>query len=327
MTDPDQKTFLVTGAMGCLGAWTVSHLLRKGHRVVAFDLSRNTRRLELLLESEELERVVLQQGDLTDFGQVAALFERHSIDHVIHLAALQVPFCRENPVLGARVNVAGTVNLFEAVRRAGLPHMAYASSVAVYGRPEPDRSDPLVEAAAQSPLTLYGVYKQANEGTARMYWADHEVSSIGLRPHTVYGPGRDQGITSDPTRAMLAAVLGEPFTIQYSNGFLLQFASDVARQFIEASQDPERGNFVFNLGGEARSMSQLVEMIQEIVPEARIDFVDNKFPIPELVDSSALRQHFRRVYETPLESGVEQTISMFRELVQKGRLSAGGEAH
>ncbi len=308
--------------MGCIGAWTVFHLLQEGHRVIAFDLSRKTDRLELLLGPAELEQVVLEQGDLTDFGQVAALFERHPVDHVIHLAALQVPFCRADPVQGARVNVAGTVNVFEAVRRAGLSHLAYASSVAVYGRPEPGASPPLPEEAARSPLTLYGVYKQANEGTARLYWTDFEVSSVGLRPHTVYGPGRDQGITSDPTRAMLSAVRGEAFTIQYSNGFQLQFASDVARQFIEAGRDAKRGNFVFNLGGEARSMPGLIEMIRGILPEARIDFIDTKFPIPELMDSTALRHHFDQVYETRLQSGIEQTISMFRELVHAGRLPA-----
>ena len=325
MNDSERKTFLVTGAMGCIGCWTAYHLLLEGHRVIAFDLSHNTHRLDLLLESDKLNRIVFEHGDLTDFHQVMKLFGRHSIDHIIHLAALQVPFCQADPHMGARVNVVGTVNLFEAARRAKLPHISYASSVAVYG---PSHSaSPLAENLAQSPFTLYGVFKEANEGTARMYWTDYEVSSIGLRPHTVYGPGRDQGITSDPTQAMLAAVLGKPFTIQYSNGFQLQYASDVAQQFIEASRHSERGNFVFNLGGEARSMSQLIQLIKDVVPEAQIDFLDKKFPIPELLDSTALRKHFRNVYETPLSEGIEQTISMFRKLVQTGQLPVDGKIH
>ena len=139
-------------------------------------------------------------------------------------------------------------------------------------------------------------------------------------PHTVYGPGRDQGITSDPTKAMLAAAAGEPFTILYSNGFLLQFASDVARQFIEAGRHPRRGQHIFNLGGEAPSMPGLVEMIREIVPGARIDFRDRKFPVPELMDNTALREHFSRVPETPLRSGIEQTIQMFRRFLAEGKL-------
>ena len=308
--------------MGCIGAWTAAHLIEEGQQVIAFDLNRDTRRIGLLLETADLEKMVIEEGDLTDFNCVSGLFERHSVDHVIHLAALQVPFCQAHPVQGARVNVVGTVNLFEAARQAGLPHLAYASSVAVYGPVGDDMPGPLPEEVAQTPLTMYGVFKQANEGTARMYWTDYGLSSIGLRPHTVYGPGRDEGITSDPTKAMLAAAAGEPFTIQYSNGFLLQFASDVARQFIEASRHPGRGNHVFNLGGEAPPMPDLVEMIQEIVPGARIDFRERKFPIPELMDSTALREHFTRIPETPLRSGIEQTIQMFRRFLAEGKLSA-----
>ena len=68
----------------------------------------------------------------------------------------------------------------------------------------------MVEMSGQ-PGTLYGVYKRANEGTAHVYWADHGVASVGLRPHTVFGPGRDQGLTSAPTTAMLAAACGRPY--------------------------------------------------------------------------------------------------------------------
>ena len=308
--------------MGCIGAWTTAHLIEQGQQVIAFDLDRDPRRIELLLNPADVEKIVFEEGDLTDFDCVAGVLKRHSIDHVIHLAALQVPFCRADPVQGARVNVVGTINLFEAARRAGLPHLTYASSVAVYGPVGDKLAGPLPEDEAHSPQTLYGVFKQANEGTAAMYWDDYGVSSVGLRPHTVYGPGRDQGITSDPSKAMLAAAAGEPFTIQYSNGFLLQFASDVARQFIEASRHADRGNYVFNLGGEAPSMPGLIEMIKEIIPGAQIDFLEHKFPIPELMDSTALHTHFTRVPETPLQSGIEQTIRMFRRLLDEGRLSA-----
>ena len=144
--------------MGCIGAWTAAHLVEEGQRVIAFDLNRDTRRIELLLETADLEKIVFEEGDLTDFNCVSGLFEQHSVDHVIHLAALQVPFCQADPVQGARVNVVGTVNLFEAARQAGLPHLAYASSVAVYGPVGDDMQGPLPEEAARSPQTMYGVF-------------------------------------------------------------------------------------------------------------------------------------------------------------------------
>ena len=69
-------------------------------------------------------------------------------------------------------------------------------------------------------------------------------------------------------------------------------------------------------------MPGLIGMIREIVPGARIDFLEHKFPIPELMDSTALREHFTRVPETPLGSGIERTIQMFRRFLAEGRLAA-----
>ena len=51
------------------------------------------------------------------------------------------------------------------------------------------------------PTTHYGVFKRANEGNARVYYLDHGLNSVGLRPLTVYGVNRDTGLTSDPTKA------------------------------------------------------------------------------------------------------------------------------
>src|SRR6185295_20348913 len=132
---------------------------------------------------------------ITDLEALGRTLDEHAITRVVHLAGLQVPFCRADPVLGARVNVVGTVNVFEAVtrRRDRIPGIAWASSAAVYCADDPS---PAPESGGLRPATHYGVYKLANEGTARIYWADDGVPSIGLRLYVVYGPGRDQGMTS-----------------------------------------------------------------------------------------------------------------------------------
>src|SRR5262249_39513866 len=154
-----------------------------------------------------------------------------------------------NPPMGAQVNVVGTVNIFEAARQTGINHLTYASSISVYGPPDMYPAGPIAHDAPLAPTNLYGVYKQADEGLARIYWQDYKIGSTALRPYTVYGLGRDQGLTSDPTKAMLAAVAGQPFTINFSNKMQFQFASDVARQFIEAAITPSEGAFMYNLGG------------------------------------------------------------------------------
>src|SRR5205823_2647655 len=74
---------------------------------------------------------------------------------------------------------------------------------------------PVTDDAPPKPATHYGVYKVANEETARIYWEEHRIPSMGFRPLSVYGPGRDFGVTADPTLAMKAAVLGRPFQIRW----------------------------------------------------------------------------------------------------------------
>ncbi len=158
----------------------------------------------------------------------------------MHLAALQVPFVRANPPLGMRVNVAGTVNVFEAVskRLDRIPGLAYASSTAVYSASDPS---PAPESGGTSPGTLYGVSKLADEGIARVYAADLGLPSIGLRPYVVYGPGRDQGMTSGPTVAMLAAARGEPYAIGFTGTAQYDYAPDVARAFVMAASAEREG--------------------------------------------------------------------------------------
>jgi len=319
MTPP---RFLVTGAHGCIGAWTVHELLAAGHSVTTFDLSRDPRRLRLLLDEATLATVPHVAGDITDLPQLEQVFDEHAITNVIHLAALQVPFCRADPPLGARVNVLGTVNVFEAVRRrpGTTAPVVYASSVAAY--------DSLEEQAQPSmtghPGTLYGVFKRANESTASVYRQENGVSSVGLRPHTVYGAGRDQGLTSAPTTAMLAAAAGVAYRIPYGGAAQLQFAPDVARAFIAASLSSYEGASVHNLPGLRVSIAEVVAAIAAAAPESAgsIDSDDVVLPFPEEVDSASFAELAPGLAGTPLAYGVRATIDRFRTLLSEGLVAA-----
>ena len=170
-------------------------------------------------------------GDVTDLPSLkAALCEHQDITHVVHLAGLQVPMCRANPILGAKVNVLGTLAVFEAVRESQgqVQRLVYASSAAVFGPPEAYPPGPLADDVPLKPTTHYGYFKCCNEGNARIYFQDHGLSSIGLRPWTVYGVGRDFGMTSEPTKAIKSLALGRPYHISYGGWQDLQFVDDVA---------------------------------------------------------------------------------------------------
>ncbi len=308
------STYLVTGGMGCIGAWTLYHLVRQGKRAVCFDLSDDRHRLDLLLDRDEQQQITFVRGDLTDTAQVRGVFETHGISHVVHLGALQVPFCKANPPVGAQVNVTGTVNIFEAARHSGVAQIAYASSIAVYGPPKLYPPGPLAADAPVAPRTLYGVYKVANEQTAQVYWHDHGIGSTALRPFTVYGLGRDQGLTSEPTKAMQAAAHGEDFHISFGGHMHFHFASDVAQQFIAAAESTAAGAHAFNLGGPIVAVKDVAAMIGVARPGVRITCTDVVLPFPTGCDDSELRRHAPAVYATPLEEGIRATIEAFAHL-------------
>ncbi len=319
----NSEAFFITGALGCIGAWTVRNLVRQGAPVTVFDLGREMHRLRLIMTSAELEQVVFVHGDITDLDAVEAAMRTSGATRVIHLAALQVPFCRADPSLGARVNVVGTVNVLEAARRTGAGRVVYASSVAVFGSNEEDPDASVDNNAPMAPGNLYGVYKQANEGTARIYWQDWGVSSIGLRPHTLYGPGRDQGMTSSPTKAMVAAAAGLPYHIPYGGRGGMQYADDIANIFIRTAMVDFSGAAVFNVRGSVVDMSEIVAAIEDAVPEQRgtITYDPKPLPLPADLDDSRLRELLGDLPNTSLAQGVQSTIEIFRAALADGRLT------
>jgi UDP-glucuronate 4-epimerase len=319
-----QERFLVTGAMGCIGAWVVRVLVREGISTTVLDIAGNPHRLKLIMNDDELSRVNFVNGDITDLPTVERAIQDGGINRVIHLAGLQVPFCKADPSLGARVNVVGTVNIFEGVKRAGLKHLVYASSVAVFGLSEEYPESALGSDAPLKPRNHYGVYKQANEGSAKIYWMDDQVSSIGLRPYTVYGPGRDQGMTSGPTKAVLAAAAGSPYHIPFGGRGAYQYTEDVARAFIKAARTETSGAPVFNMRGSAVHMSEIVSAIESVAPEmaGKITYDPKPLALPEDLDDSALQAALGPQTQTSLENGIQATYSIFKQALADGRLSA-----
>ena len=318
------ERFLVTGALGCLGSWTVYRLLEAGTDVVAFDLPGEPARLQALTDDATIERVRFVAGDVTDLTAFERTLVDERITHVIHLAALQVPFVRADPVRGAHVNVVGTTVVLEAVRRhrQQVQGLAYASSIGVYGAKDLYPDEPLAHDAELAPPTLYGVFKQANEDTARIFWEEHSLPSIGLRPYVVYGPGRDQGWTSTPTKAMLAAALGREYTITFGGSLVYHHAADMADVCIGAARTRVDGAPVFNVGGVLAHMSDVVAAIEEVVPSARgtISFNDAPLPHPPSVDDTEIRRILGEIRHRPLVEGVRDTLAVFEQARAAGRI-------
>jgi Nucleoside-diphosphate-sugar epimerases len=316
------STFLVTGAQGFIGAWVIKQLLAEGATVVGFDASSDPHRLRSIISDEQLNQVDFITGDITDPNTLTPIIESRGISHIIHLAGLQVPTCKAKPRVGGLVNVIGTINVFDAVcRSAGqVKKIVYASSAAVFGPTEDDA--PLGENDSLTPMTHYGVFKYCNEGNARVYFLDSGISSIGLRPLTVYGVGRDFGLTSDVTKAMKAAVIGRPYHIRFGGRTDLLYAADTADAFIKAAHSDLTGAFVFNVHGETRPIADVISEIETVRPESKgtITHSDASLPVPPEMDGSAIRNALGDLLTTSLADGTRETIEQFALLKSEGRL-------
>jgi len=198
---------LVTGAAGFIGAFTSKKLIEMGHEVIGvdnlndyYDVALKHGRLGWL---EPLSGFQFQQLELADRDAVAALFNAHKFDRVIHLAAQAgVRYSITNPHAYVDSNLIGFVNVMEGCRHNDVEHFVYASSSSVYGLnthlpySTGDRVD--------HPVSLYAATKKSNELMAHTYAHLYRLPTTGLRFFTVYGPwGRPDMAYFSFTKAIL----------------------------------------------------------------------------------------------------------------------------
>lgn len=317
LIDPElaRAPVLVTGAGGCIGAWTLAILQRSGVEVVAFDLQDDRRRPALLLGDEGAAALNWETGDITEAGDLDRIAGQYGVGAIIHLAGLQIPFCKAKPALGARVNVEGTINILETARRHEIRRLAYASSVAAHGMPP---GGPVLS-------TLYGAYKLANEHTAKVYFLDWGVPSVGIRPNVVYGVGRDQGMTSSFTVGIARAVMGEAHEIPYAGPISWLYAGEAAAAFIAAILRDGEDAPVFDLNGSTDTVQTGLGYLAQLIPDHRVTVSGGALPVPPDLSDGPIRRHVGDYPKIPVRQGIEFTYRAFQMLEADGRLVAAAQ--
>jgi nucleoside-diphosphate-sugar epimerase len=193
--------------------------------------------------------------------------------------------------------------------------VSYASTAAVYGASYADTSGLVGDGSPAAPDSHYGVYKVANEGSARVYSLNDGIGSVGLRPFIVYGPGRDHGTTAEPTRAMLAAAAGAPYRMRFGGSIYLTYAEDCARTFVAASRAAVGSSdaVCVNVPGHRTSVAQVANLIETIVPEAQGTITWERAPLrAAALVSAPATEAFGTAFNRPLEDGIRSTIELFR---------------
>jgi nucleoside-diphosphate-sugar epimerase len=317
----ESETVLVTGGTGFIGSYVAQDLVEAGHDVVAYDLSTDERILEKLGVADDVEIV---RGDITDPTSVFRAVRESGATRIVHLAALLTNLARDNPRGAAEVNVMGTNNVFEAARTLDdqVERVAWASSAAVYAPPANYDGDWVDEDDLVYPDTLYGATKEYNEHQARVYFEDHDVSHVGLRPTVAYGPYRETGGSAFLANIVEKPAVGESFSVEYGDQVIdWQYVEDIAQAFRKAAFAPEEdlSQRIYNVRGEVATIREAVETVRDIVPDAEIEVSDEgELPWTQKLDMTDAQEDLGYEPEYDLEAG-------FRKYVEALRAEAGLE--
>jgi nucleoside-diphosphate-sugar epimerase len=336
---------LMTGGTGCIGAATVFKLLSAVNaadirQIVLTSRSGNPKLLQLWQRDGLDARIQFLNVDLADAAAMDTAVKDYRPTHVVHLGALQSPACDADPIRGMQVNLGGTMGLLDSVRNhcPQLERFVFASSAAVYGKRAIYDTPTVGETATLAPPNLYGVWKEAGEQLCRLFHEQSGISTVCLRLNTTYGPGRDVGKTSAPTLAMkrvaLGAVSGQtlPFQMPYQGKENYHYVEDVGAHFAGVCLQPFSGFGAFNIKGRTIEIADFLQAIRRAADDSDCgQFCDFKIAAdaPENLfvydlEDEAIDGAFRDMPRTPIETGVQLSLSKFREMAKAGELTAAG---
>lgn len=259
---------LITGVAGFIGFSLARAILENGGRVVGIDNLCDYYPVAVKdMRLAELQRLggdhfTFRQVDICDRDSLSATFADFVPEKVCHLAAQAgVRYSISHPHAYEEANLAGYLNVLEAVRHHGKPRLVYASSSSVYGG---NTKLPFSENdSVDTPVSLYAATKRANELMAHCYTHLYEMETVGLRFFTVYGPwGRPDMALWIFAEKILR---DEPIPV-FNNGKMRRdftFVSDIVQGVRACLDSTSIGPYeIFNLGN--HRMEELMDMIGHI---------------------------------------------------------------
>lgn len=318
---------LVTGAAGFIGSYVAHALLARGENVIGVDnlndyyptALKDARLAKLLPHSS----FIFHRLDIADFGALAEHCENAGIETIIHLAAQAgVRYSIQNPFAYERSNLAGHLSILELARKLKTKHLVYASSSSIYGA---NTQIPFSEThKTDSPASLYGATKKANELMSSSYARLYDLAQTGLRFFTVYGPwGRPDMAYWMFTEKMLK---GEPIQV-FNHGNMgrdFTYIDDIVDGVIAAHDAPPAADQafhqIFNLGNDKpEKLMTLIQLLEkELGVEAKKEMLGMQDGDVERTwaDISLARRRLEYAPKTSLADGIAHYVEWRRSLPQ-----------
>ena len=350
--DLRNKTVLVTGAAGFIGANLVSELLHTVEPIHIvgidnmndyYDVSIKEYRLaeiEKLAAAHPASKWEFVKGSIADKALIESLFEKHSFAVVVNLAAQAgVRYSITNPDVYIESNIIGFYNILEACRAHPVEHLVYASSSSVYGS---NKKIPYsTEDKVDNPVSLYAATKKSNELMAHAYAKLYNIPSTGLRFFTVYGPaGRPDMAYFGFTNKLRRGDVIEIFNFGNCKRDFT-YVDDIVtgvKHVMQNAPEKEMGEDglpippyrVYNIGNNSpENLLDFVTILQEELIRAGVlpadyDFEAHKRLVPmqagdvpiTYADTSALERDFGFKPSTTLREGLRRFAEWYKEFYQ-----------
>ena len=348
--DIENKTILLTGAAGFIGANLTMRLLQDYPSAKIVGIDNMNDYYDPALKEFRLEQIaklegnwIFVKGDIADKTLIDHLFDEYAFDIVINLAAQAgVRYSIMNPDAYIQSNLIGFYNILEACRHSydgrkkGVEHLVYASSSSVYGNNKkvPYSTDDKVD----NPISLYAATKKSNELLAHAYSKLYNIPSTGLRFFTVYGPaGRPDmayfGFTNKLCKGETIEIFNfgnckRDFTFVDD---IVEGISRIVRHAPERQQGedglPLAPYAVYNIGNsQPENLLDFVDILQQELVRAGVlpkdyDFEAHKRLVPmqagdvpvTFADTTALERDFGFKPHTPLRDGLRKFAEWYKE--------------
>jgi len=297
-------TVLITG-----GGFIASHLARRvlseGEDVVILSRSRSK------LVGDIMDRIAYEVGDISRWDVVASVMRRYRPEYVFHTAAMLSDEANRDPMGAFRVNVEGTVNIYELGRIYDVRMIVFISSLAIFSGPSIVNDE-----SPKNPLEPYGISKLFGELWGLYYSRKYGLDVRGLRGTWIFGPGRTKGVTAFSSLIIQKPAMGEPVTVPDLEGNWIYVKDFVdALITLSRSKDPKRRFYL--VGGYNMSVREVAEIVREVIPGAKIDIT----PAPEGpaslwprgVDDRYFREDFSWRPRFSIREAIEDFIKELRE--------------
>lgn len=305
------ENVLVTGGAGFIGSALVRELLKRGAHVIVFDNFLYGDRSNLADLEHQIE---IATGDVLSW-KIYHTIKEFRVKYVFNLAAEPyIPKCYENPERFFDVNVKGTMNVLMASKTLNVKRVVHFSSSEVYGTA---KQIPMDENHPTLPLSTYAVSKLAADRLCFVFWYEHGVPVIVLRPFNCYGPRETQPYVIPEIITQLSKKkvvnLGN---IEARRDFT--YVDDTVKGAIMIMESDMPNGEVVNLGSnKSYSIEELAYKIGRLIGHDDIKIVIDKSKLRPLdvnvlqCDYSKARESFGWEPTVEIEEGLQRTVDWY----------------